>query len=190
MIMKILKLRELGMGAIVTAAIVGIGLVASSSVIANGVIFSVHVGGPDTCGNNPGCDKNFSLSAIQFADGSVKGQFTDGFSGGGGEGIHATLDCLVVIDSPFPFEGGKAAWVSGTITKGMNTNSRGETTDFAGLPVWAAVVDLGTSANDFPDLITISFIGDPAPCYTFPDPMGNGGFLDRGQVTIKEGRSR
>ena len=180
MITKILKLRELGIGAIVTAAIVGFGLVASSSVIANGVILSVHVGGPDTCGNNPGCDKNFSLSAIQFADGSVKGQFTDRLGRGGREGFHATLDCLVVIDSPFPFEGGKMAWVSGTITKGIFQEQ-----DLAGLPVWAAAIDWGTSANDVPDLITISFIGDPAPCYTFPNPAGNGGFLDRGQVTIK-----
>ena len=180
MITKILKLRELRTGAIITAAILGFGLVASPSVIANGVVHRVHVGGPDLCGNNSGCDKNFSLSAVEFADGTVKGQFTDRFGGGGGQGFHATLDCLVVIDSPFPFLGGKMAWVSGTITEGMFLGQ-----DLAGQPVWAAAIDWGTSAKDNPDLITFAFIGDARLCNTFPDPEGIGGFLDRGQVTIK-----
>jgi hypothetical protein len=186
MITQILKLRKLGIGAIVTAAIVGFGLVASPSVIANGVILSVHVGGEDTClPKSRACDKNFAFSAIKFADGSVNGQYTDQFAGGGREGIHATLDCLVVADSPAPFEGGKIAWVSGTITKGMLTNSNGETINLAGESLWAAAIDLGTSANDAIDLISVSFIGEDTPCYMFPNPGNNGGFLNRGQVTIK-----
>ena len=189
MFSKILKLRELGIGAIVTAAIVGFGLAASPSVIANGVILSVHVGGEDTCApRSPACDKNFAFSAIKFADGSVKGQYTDQFAGGGREGIHATLDCLVVADSQPPFAGGKIAWVSGTITKGQLTNLNGDTINVAGLPVWAAAIDLSTSANEFPDLISVSFIGDARPCDMYPDPGNNGGFLSRGQVTIKEHR--
>ena len=190
MISKILKLRQLVTGTFVTAAIVGFGLVASPSVIANGVILSAHVGGADTCApRSPACDKNFAFSAIKFADGSVIGQYTDRFAGGGLEGFHATLDCLVVADAtPFGFGVGKAVWVSGTVTRGQFTNSNGDAINLAGLPVWAAAIDLGTSANETTDIITFSFLGDASPCDTFPNPGNNGGLLSRGQVTIKEHR--
>lgn len=161
-----------------------LGLTFSGSVFSNGVVHSVHVGGADGCGDNPGCDKNFSLSAIQFADGSVTGQLVDRFNANGGkDGIRATIDCLVVDDFQL---GGKVSWVSGTIVKGQFTRSNGEVLDFAGLPVWTAVVDWGTSNGDNPDLITFSRIGNATPCYDRPDVDPNDVFaLFDGQVTIK-----
>ena len=172
-----MKLREVRLGAIVTAAIVGFGLVASTGVIANGVVHSVHVGGPDICGFNPGCDKNFSLSALEFADGSVTGKLIDRWAGGGREGFHATIDCIYVDD----YFGGKIAWVSGMVIEGMAGDQ-----DLAGMPVWAAAVDWGKSNNDDADAITFSIIGDPTPCYEQPDPLGvPAGFLYRGQVKVK-----
>ena len=178
MITRILKLRELGIGAIVTAAIVGFGLVASTSVIANGVMHQLHVGGPDGCtgsGLSPGCDKNFSLTAIQFGDGSVKGKYTDRFAGV--DGFHADIDCLHVEE----FGDVKVAWVSGIITKGT---VNGGTFDLEGFPVWTAAVDIGTSAQDAPrDALSFSFIGDPTPCTDMPEFPPIETF--EGQVTIK-----
>jgi hypothetical protein len=49
------------------------------------IVHRVHVGGPDACaafGLSPGCDANFTLTAIEYADGSVSGQFTDQWGGG------------------------------------------------------------------------------------------------------------
>jgi len=102
------------------------------------VVHRVHVGSPDGCGSLP-CDANWSLLAIQYADGSVSGQFIDRFWGGGG--FHATIDCLYVD--------GSEAWVSGVITSGWA----------AGEPVSARVRDNGTSANDPPDQISFSHMG-------------------------------
>lgn len=172
--------REIVVLIVLATAAIGLGF--SSSVFSNGVVHSVHVGGPDGCGDNPGCDKNFSFSAVQFADGSATGQLADRFNGNGGaDGIQATIDCLVVDDGPF---GSKVAWVSGTITKGQFTRSDGQVLDFAGLPVWAAALDWGKPNKENPDLITFSNIGDPTPCYEQPQPDGILPLFD-GQVTVK-----
>ncbi len=64
----------------------------------NPILHRVHVGGPDACdefGDLPGCDKNFSLVAIEYADGSVRGQYTDQFGDGTG-GFHAVINCVEV----------------------------------------------------------------------------------------------
>lgn len=160
----------------VMAAIAGLAL--SGTVYSNGVSHQIHVGGPDICsdfGFKPGCDKNFSLTAVQFADGSVRGQYVDRFGGRGGQGFHATLNCLHVVDLGF----GKIAWVSGIISKGMSGDD-----DVAGQPVWTAAIDLATAANDEPrDIISFSVIGDPTPCYEEPNFVGFQAF--QGQVTIK-----
>ena len=160
-----------------SAAIAIAGLAFSGATFSNGVVNQIHVGSSDLCaafGLNPGCDKNFSLSAIKFADGSVRGQYTDRFGGGGGQGFHATIDCLHVEDYGFA----KVAWVSGVIQKGLTG-----TDDLAGQPVRTAAIDWGTSAQDDPsDFISFSYIGDPTPCYEQPD-FAWGEF--RGQVTIK-----
>ena len=48
------------------------------------IVNRVSVGTPDAClglaGTHPGCDGNFSLTAIKRADGSVSGQYTDRFA--------------------------------------------------------------------------------------------------------------
>jgi hypothetical protein len=112
----------------------------------------VSVGGPDFCaewGTSPGCDKNFSLVAIQYADGSVSGQWTDQWGGGTG-GFHAEINCLSIE--------GNDAWVSGVITKGVLRNpDTGEKLDVAGWTVSTRVRDNGTSANDPADQISLSF---------------------------------
>lgn len=118
------------------------------------VVHHVNAGGPDACeaigADHPGCDGNFSLSAREYADGRMSGQYTDQFGQGEG-GFHAVIDCVSVV--------GDDAWVSGVITHG---NFNGQ--DLSGLPVATRVRDNGTSANDPPDQISFSFIGDPRPC--------------------------
>ena len=54
--------------------------------------------------------------------------------------------------------------MSGVITSGRFTFEDGEVFDLTGLPVWTRVRDNGTSANDPPDQIGFSIIGDPTPC--------------------------
>jgi hypothetical protein len=71
-------------------------LILATTVSATGpIVHRVHAGGPDACeelfGLPPGCDANFSLVAIQYADGSVKGQWTDRWPQG--DGFHAVIDC-------------------------------------------------------------------------------------------------
>lgn len=119
------------------------------------VIHRVHVGGPDLCteffGQQPGCDANFSLMAIEFADGAVTGHYTDIFGGGTG-GFHALIDCLSID--------GNEAWVSGWITQGTIGDF-----DLAGIPVTTRVLDLGDTSNDPPDQISFSWIGNSTPCW-------------------------
>jgi hypothetical protein len=115
-----------------------------------GVLQSVHVGGPDACaafGLDPGCDGNFSLNARKYADGTVRGQWTDSF--GNGTGMKAEIDCLYVE--------GNEAWVSGHVKV---TNSP---FFFVGQPVTTRVQDNGTSANDLPDATSFTIRFD-APC--------------------------
>ncbi len=137
------------------------------------VIHRVSVGGPDVCealGTTPGCDKNFSLVALEGANG-VKGQWTDRFSQAtGGGGIHVTVNCLVVD--------GNEAWISG-----VDDNAPG------GFAEWTTMVrDNGTSANDPADQIGFSvpsaFVGD---CNTQFDFEGNGLLNDapQGQVSVR-----
>jgi hypothetical protein len=111
------------------------------------IIHHVQAGGPDSCasaGWQPGCDANWSLVAIEYADGSVSGQLIDRFWGGWG--FHATIDCLYVD--------GNEAWVSGVITSGFFGG-----VDRIGEPVSARVRDNGTSANDPADQFSFSHVG-------------------------------
>ena len=152
-------------------------LSAAPAAFAGGVTHAVSAGGPDVCqalGLKPGCDANFSLSAREYADGSVSGQYTDRFANG--DGFHAVVDCLVVD--------GDRAWISGVITTGRFTDpDTGEVFDLAGLSVITSVQDNGTSANDPPDQISFSFIGIDVPCTDEPDLD----LLDapEGQVTVR-----
>lgn len=114
---------------------------------AGGIVHRVSVGSHDF--SPPGVDANFSLIAIQYSDGSVKGQYIDRFAQGGG--FHATVDCV--------FVDGNDAWISGVIQGG----------DFDGLPVITRVQDNGSSTNDPPDQISFSFIGVALSCLAAPD---------------------
>ena len=124
------------------------------------VVHRATVGGPDACvgiGLKPGCDANFSLNALQRADGSVTGQWEDQFAGsaefGGGFGIHVAVNCLNVI--------GNQAWVSGVVTQSRLGF-------FVGLDAVTTVVDNGRSANDPADEISFSVVGFGIDCNAAP----------------------
>ena len=112
----------------------------------------------------------FALTAKIFADGSVKGQYTDSFPQIGG-GFHAVLDCVSIV--------GNDVWVSGVITSGSVDGQ-----DLTGLPVATRVRDNGTSSQDPPDQLGISFFGEEAtPCTDHVDyPLFD---APHGQVVIK-----
>ncbi len=152
--------------ALVASLVLVMGLVGGA--FASRVEHRVTVGGPDLCealGLSPGCDANFSLVALERADGSVVGEYHDQFSLGGleGTGIHVAVNCLKVI--------GKQAWVSGVITQSRNPV-------FVGLNALTSVVDNGRSANDPPDQIGVSIINPAVDCTAapvvglFPVPQG------------------
>jgi hypothetical protein len=134
----------------------------------NGILHRVSVGGPDVDFIGPGGDANYSIVAIQHGDGSVSGQYTDQFGHGNG-GFHAEVNCLSVL--------GNQAWISGVIKSGSTGGF-----DLTGLPVITRVRDNGTSANDAPDQISFSFIGDPTPCTARPLRVLFA--MSRGQVTV------
>ena len=118
------------------------------------VVHHVSAGGPDACGaigfEHPGCDGNWSLTVIEYSDGTVSGQYNDRFANG--DGVHAVIDCLRVE--------GNQAWVSGVVTHGRFTDpDTGEEFDPSGLPFSTTVKDNGTSAGDPPDQISFTFLG-------------------------------
>ena len=121
------------------------------------VIHRVTVGGPDACvglGGSPGCDANFSLVALQYADGSVSGQWHDQFVHPFG-GVHVTVTCLSIS--------GNQAWISGVISHGLD----------AGFPVVTRVADNGRSANDPPDQIGLTTaVADFGDCNAHGEGFG------------------
>ncbi len=158
-----------------TTIIAALGLVAGVTIANdNGVTHRVSVGGADICealGLPTGCDANFSLVAVEKADGSVRGQWQDTFAGGL-EGIHVAIDCLNVV--------GNGAVIGGVITHGFAGG-----VDVSGQRALTAVVDNGTSANDAPDQMSFSFFPFPGlSC----DSLVPGEFplfnLTRGQVKV------
>ena len=120
-----------------------------------GVQHRVSVGSHDF--TDPGVNANFSLVAIQHADGSVSGQWTDQFGHGDG-GLHIAVDCVTVV--------GNRAWIGGVVTE-SNVPAQ------VGTRALTEVEDNGTSANDPPDQISYSFAGlNPSiRCQTFVLPL-------------------
>jgi hypothetical protein len=152
---------------VVVALFAGLLLALSPAASADSVIHKVSVGSADIA-PPPGADANFSLSAIQRADGTVTGQWEDTVFGRGtpAVGLHVEVDCLVVV--------GNDAWVSGLITRPAL---------FAGLPAITRVRDNGTSANDPADQVSFTFIGIAATCTDQPNlPLSA---LINGQVTVQ-----
>ena len=115
----------------------------------NGVQHRVSVGSHDFGILKPGTDANDALIAIQHADGSVTGQWTDQFGHGNG-GYHITVNCLEVD--------GNKAWISGVVTQSPFEEDIGR-------PAGTRVVDNGTSANDPPDQISFSIVGVRFDCH-------------------------
>jgi len=142
------------------------------------IVHRVSVGGPDICssiGGKPGCDGDFSLIAIQRADGGVAGQLTDQY--GDADGLHAVIDCLLV--QVIPGRTTLEAWVGGVVTR----------PDYqAGHRVIARMRDNGTSANDpRPDALSRGIVdpeeeGASSNCQDRP-ALGFGQ-MPQGQVTI------
>ena len=119
----------------------------------NPVIHRVTAGGNDLCaafGQNQGCDGNYSLVAIQKADGTVMGQWQDTWPGGG-NGIHVNINCMYV-------EGNMA------IVAGYVTNGGYDEEDYTGLYVITKVIDNGTSNDDIPDQMTYPYTAPPDFC--------------------------
>ena len=116
----------------------------------NGIIHHVSAGGNDACeswGDEPGCDRNYSLTANMKADGTVKGQFIDGWGGDNPHaGIHADITCM--------FVDGNMAKIGGIVTKGQFANGY----DLTGTHFFAVLKDNGTSNSDAPDEISYTFI--------------------------------
>jgi hypothetical protein len=151
----------------VVALVAGLLLALSPAASADSVIHKVSVGSADIL-PPPGSDANFSLSAIERADGSVTGQWQDTFFGRGTPALalHVEVDCLVVV--------GNEAWVSGVITR---------PSFFAGLPAVTRVSDNGTSANDPADQVSFTSIDIGVTCTDQPDlPLFD---LINGQVTVQ-----
>jgi len=149
------------------ALVAGVLLSVTPAAFADGVIHKVSVGGADILAP-PGSDANFSLSAVQYADGTVTGQWEDTVFGRSvpAVALHVEIDCLVVV--------GNDAWLSGVITRPDS---------LAGLTAITRVRDNGTSANDPADQISFTFINIGATCTDQPNlPLVD---LINGQVTIQ-----
>ncbi|MFC6439655.1 hypothetical protein [Bowmanella sp. JS7-9] len=138
-----------------------------------GVENQVHVGGPDVCealGDNPGCDKSFSLTALTMSNGKTMGQFQDGFGGDSG-GHHTQIDCLSV--------NGNNAWVSGIVKHGMYGDQ-----DATGWRIATRVADNGHNQEAPFDQISFSWVvGEDFDCHSQPDWQ----LMDmpRGQVSVR-----
>jgi hypothetical protein len=153
---------------LVVGLVVAAMLILAVPAFGNGVVHRVSVGSPDICyPDRPGCDANLSILAIQYADGSVKGELTDAWGNGGY--YNAKIDCLVVD--------GNEAWLSGVITVGKSRSGF----DLRGYEIFTRVKDMGSSANDPPDqLAFVGFYGlneidctaPPYPLELFDAPQG------------------
>jgi hypothetical protein len=145
------------------------GAISADAQSASAVIHRVSVGGSDQDATL-NTDADFSLVAIQRADGSVSGEWSDQFGQGQG-GVQVDVNCLVVA--------GNQAWIGGIIRSG-STGVGG--VDLSGLPALTRVADLGTSANDAPDAISFTFIGLAVQCTAQPNlPLLA---MTGGQVTV------
>jgi hypothetical protein len=157
-------------------------LAAAGPAAAAGVLHSVHVGSPDLCtfgGAQPGCDGNWSVTALKFDDGTVRGEFIDRWTEG--VGVKGKVNCLIVD--------GNRAWMSGTGY--FYDNGRVTEGAFA-----ISAKDNGVSVGDTPDLISTTLIG---PAELVPDctqfhswfkqgfdhPYMHVHLLPQGQVKIK-----
>ena len=133
----------------------------------NPVVHRLTVGGADAAAfGPPGSDANFSLVAVQRADGLVTGQWSDQY--GNGVGMHAKIDCLYVD--------GNTAWISGPVTRHTDPSLVGRTVN-------AMVRDGGDTEED---MISAVFFFLPFTCVDqFPfDQVGFFWPVNNGQVKL------
>ncbi len=133
----------------------------------NPVVHRLTVGGADAeAFGPPGSDANFALVALQRANGSVTGQWSDQY--GNGVGMHARIDCLYVD--------GNTAWVSGPVTRHTDPSLVGRTVN--------AMVRDGGDTDD--DMISAVFFFLPFTCVDqFPfDRIGFFWPVNNGQVKL------
>ena len=172
MIQTLASLRALLFVFALIAALAPALMLAGAASAGGPITHHVSAGGPDVCeafGLQPGCDGNFSLVAHVNAVGSMSGQYTDRWPNG--DGFHAVITCVSVI--------GNDAWVSGVITSGTFDGE-----DLTGLAISTRVRDNGSSANDPPDQISLSFGGRQSRICTdhYPYPLFD---APQGQVVVK-----
>lgn len=145
----------------------------------------VSAGGPDVADpdlpfeTGPGVDKNYSLLAIKYADGTVNGELVDRFGSGllpGTTMLRANIDCLYVE--------GNTAWVSGVVTQGLYIDDTGSV-DFTGYYVRAVVQDNGPNNDPAnPDKIGFSIIRQTAP-WVCSEKRGLLFDMPAGQVNVR-----
>lgn len=147
------------------------------------IVHIIHAGGSDIQdanipGSGPGFDKNYSLVAFKFADGTASGKLVDRYSGGGGLGLKGDINCVHVL--------GNTAWLSGVITQGQTLDLNGNPVDITGYYVRTRVQDNGDNTDpDNPDRVAFTQFRNTAP---FPCAnMFGSAFWDMpgGQVTIR-----
>ena len=125
------------------------------------IVNTIHAGGsdiedPDIPGSGPGFDKNYSLVAFKFADGTAAGKLIDRFAGGGGLGLKANIDCVHVV--------GNTAWVSGIVTQGQLPDIDGNPITIVGWYVRTRVQDNGDNTDPAnPDRVAFTQVRESAP---------------------------
>ena len=145
-------------GFVIMAAIFGPGAIFSQG--QSPVVNFVSVGGPDIGdtdlpGTMPGADKNFSLTAFRYANGSARGILVDRWLTAGGWGIRADIDCVSVD--------GNNAWVSGVVTQGGFPDDEGNPISLVGYFVRVRVADNGPNNDPAnPDRISLVGLRNPA----------------------------
>jgi hypothetical protein len=149
---------------------------------ASPIVNVIHAGGPDVedpdlPGSGPGFDKNYSLVAFKFADGSARGKLVDRYAGAG-LGLKGDIDCVHVL--------GNIAWLSGVITQGQTLDADGNPVDITGYYVRTRVQDNGDNTDPAnPDRVAFTQFRSSAP---FPCAnMFMSAFWDMpgGQVTVR-----
>ena len=147
------------------------------------IVNFVHAGGsdiedPDLPGSGPGFDKNYSLLAIKYADGTGSGKLIDRYAGGGGLGLKADIDCIHVV--------GNTAWVSGVVTQGQLLDNEGNPFSIVGWYVRTRVQDNGRN-NDptSPDRVAFTQARSSAPFLCANGFMSAFWDMPGGQVIVR-----
>lgn len=147
------------------------------------IVNVVYAGGPDIedpdlPGSGPGFDKNYSLVAFKFADGTASGKLIDRYSGGGGLGLKADINCVHVV--------GSTAWLSGVITQGAVLDDGGNPVSIVGYYVRTRVQDNGINNDPSnPDKVAFTQFRSSAPFVCSGMFMSTFWDMPGGQVMIR-----